>query len=78
MVLLTSELQRVGIKSKRYFASTVKFRVLKLQPEFFKQCTFSSCNTFSVLLYGYLFELILTFLTFENKGVRVLEVPSVK
>ena len=38
----------------------------------FSKSTFFSCNTFSVLMYDYLFELILAFLTFGDKGVRVL------
>ena len=59
-------------QNKCDLALNVESRVLKLQPHFIKDCSFFSCNTFSILMYGYLLELILEFLTFGDNGVRVL------
>ena len=77
MALFTSELEGLAfyIKCECHFVKNVEFTVSKLQTHFFKDFTFFSHNTFSILN---LFELIFALLTFRDKGVRVLGGPFLR
>ena len=74
MTLLTSEPQWVGILDVKK-TNAVLHEILNLGLRDFRKCTFfstfSSYNTFVVLMYDYLFVLMLGSLIFGDKRVRV-------
>ena len=78
-ILLTSKPHGLPfVKNKCSFAQIFKFRVFRLQTNFFKACNFFNYSTFSVLLHVLFLYYYFALLSFGDKGVRLSAGPFLR